>query len=335
MHVRYEQLLVLVTLAAFAAASTAAAAGVAVVWRKVDASGAGLSAAARARRLFALRLVPVTAGVLACAVSALAFLRHEPRATGETPEWILLASAALGALLVGASLVRVAARWSSTSRFLAAIERTATRVDRLPAIPAIPAMDVALPVWQLEIPFPLVALAGIRRPRLLIARRVLDQLPADELQVVLQHEIAHARRRDNVAGLLLSALPDVVGLADRWVGLDRAWRDAAEDAADDLATGTDDSARACLASAVVRVARMAQRQPVPAGPMLAFYSGESGESIERRVRRLTAGGPRRRASRPVALVAASVAFAAPALFLEAELLLGAHRAIEWLVHARL
>ena len=328
--VRYELLLILVTLAAFAAASTAAAAGLVLVWRRIDAGAPGLPAAARTTRLFALRLVPVVTGVLACAVSALAFLRHEPRTTGETPEWLLLGAAATGAALVAAALIRVAARCWSTSTFLAAIERTATRVSGVPAI------DVGLPVWQLDIPFPLVALAGIRRPRLLIARQVLEEIPADELRVVLRHEIAHARRRDNVAGLLMSALPDVLGLAGRSVGLDRAWRDAAEDAADDRATAGDASARACLASAVVRVAQLAHRQSAPAVPLLAFYSGETRESIGRRVRRLLDDEtPPRARAHPFGFVAAAAALVVPALLLETELLLGAHRAIEWLVNARL
>ena len=327
---RYELLLILVTLAAFAAAGTAAAAAVVLVWRRVDAAAPGRTAAARARRLFLVRLVPVATGLLACAVSALAFLRHEPRTTGETPEWLLLGAAATGAALAAAAVLRVAARWWSTSTFLAAVERTATRVS------GVPAMDVGLPIWQVEIPFPLVALAGIRRPRLLIARQVLEQIPADELQVVLQHEIAHARRRDNVAGLVLSALPDVLGLSQRWTGLERAWRDAAEDAADDRATRGDASARACLASAVVRVARLAQRESAPAVPLLAFYSGESAESISRRVRRLLAAAePPGRRAHPFAVLAAAAALVVPALLLEAELLLGAHRAIEWLVNARL
>ena len=93
-------------------------------------------------------------------------------------------------------------------------------------------------------------------PRLLVARRVLEQMPGDELQVIVKHELAHARQRDNVARLLLSALPDVLGLGHQWLGIERAWHEAAEDAADELATGDDAQARVCLASALVRVARM-------------------------------------------------------------------------------
>ena len=82
------------------------------------------------------------------------------------------------------------------------VERTATRVT----VPG-----VTLPTWQVDTAFPLVALAGIWRPSLLVARRVLEQIPDDELQVIVKHELAHARQRDNVAQLLLTAVPDVPG----------------------------------------------------------------------------------------------------------------------------
>ena len=82
--------------------------------------------------------------------------------------------------------------------------------------------------------------------------------------MIVRHELAHARQRDNVARLLLSGLPDVLSLGHQWLGIERAWQDATEDAADELATGDDAQARVCLASALVRVARMVGSQPVPA-----------------------------------------------------------------------
>lgn len=321
---RYEQLLILVTLSAFAAASPAVAATLALSWARMLPALARLAPARRARLLFALRTAPALAGAIACGVAVAAFLRHEPQSTVEPPGPLLLTASAIGAALLFTAMWSAGARCWSTRRFLRAANRAATRVT-LPG--------VALPAWQLETPFPLVALAGFWRPRLLIARSVLEQMPADELQAVLKHELAHARRRDNVSQLILSATPDPLRLAAR-LGVDRAWRQAVEDAADDLAAGDDPQARVSLASALVRVAKMTTRQPRPSIPLLAFHDGDS---IERRVRRLIDGTTaqpvvRSRARETVAAVACGTL----AAVLNADsILLAAHAVIEWMVNARL
>jgi hypothetical protein len=323
--VRYGPLLAIVTLAAYAAASSGAAAFIAVAWSRNVARLAALPAITRARLILAGRLGPAIVGALGCGVTLTAFLRHEPGAMIETPGWPLFVAAAFALILAGMSVALLIVRSWRTSRFFRAAERAARPVT-LPG--------VTLPAWQVETAFPLVALAGVWRPRLLIARRVLEQLPDDELQVVLQHELAHARQRDNVARWLVAGLPDALGLAEPWLGLERAWHDAAEDAADDLATRNDPPARARLASALVRVARMAGRQPHQAIPLLAFHKGES---IERRVRRLI-GAPVARSPVPARLaVFAAIAVLAAAFGLWANVnlvLLAVHRATEWLVNAR-
>jgi hypothetical protein len=323
---RYEQLLTLVTLAAFAASSTAAAVCIAVSWHRFTGTLSHVRSGTRARVLLALRAAPTMVAAIASAATILAFRRHEPAATMEIPGSILLAGASLGAGLAMIALWRAASRCWRTSRFLQAVESGATRVT----IPG-----VRLPVWQLDTEFPLVALAGICRPRLLVARRVLEQLPEDELHVVVRHELAHARRRDNVARLLLTALPDILIFAGKPLGLERAWDAAAEDASDDLATADDGRARVLLASALVRVARMASGHVPPAVPLLAFHSGES---VERRVRRLIDPVAARRDIAPfrAGLFSCAVLLGGWILFQTFDpLLLGVHDAIEWLVNARL
>jgi Zn-dependent protease with chaperone function len=321
---RYQQLMILVTLATFAAVSTAAAAGVALFWPGLAASLSRLSAATRARLLVVLRLAPVAVALLACAVTLLAFLRHEPHATVETPGDILIAGAAAGIGLAVMGLWRLIVRCRATFRFRRMAARTATRVT----IPG-----ASLPVWRLDAAFPLVALAGIWRPHVLIARCVLEQVPDNELQVILKHEIAHARRHDNLVRLLLTGLPDVLSLIQQRVGIERAWHETAEDAADDLATGDDAQRRVCLAAGLVQVARMAGGQVAPAVPLFAFHEGES---VARRVRRLLdAAQPR--SIPPILLVLMTVALTSTALGLWLRLdlvLLGVHHATEWLVNGR-
>ena len=72
---RYQQLMILVTLATFAAVSTLVAAGLTLFWPRLSASLSQLSAVTRARLLVALRLAPVAVAVLACVVTLLAFLQ--------------------------------------------------------------------------------------------------------------------------------------------------------------------------------------------------------------------------------------------------------------------
>jgi Zn-dependent protease with chaperone function len=320
---RYAQLISLVTLATFAASSTVAAVCIALSWLRLAPAVTHLASVPRARLIFLLRVAPTLVGLFAGGMTILAFLRHEPRSTAEIPGWILLAAAAVGAALFFSGVWRVIVRCWSTYGFLRTVERTATRID----VPT-----AGLPTWQLDTAFPLVALAGIWRPRLLIARCVLEQIPGDELQVVLRHELAHARQHDNVARLLLTGLPDVLTLAERWLGMERAWSEAAEDAADDLATGDDAEARVCLASALVRVAKLVGRQSAPSIPLFAFHRGES---VERRVRRLVdVAAPRSHAPSPPLRFTTIPLLVGALLLLSPSAVLLVHHAIEWLVNAR-
>jgi Zn-dependent protease with chaperone function len=319
---RYQQLMVLSALASFAAASTVAGVCIALTWRRL--ALATRTPVVRARALFALRIAPFVFGTLTSVLSVLAFQQYEPRSTAEAPGSILIALAVVGTGVLAAGLWRLCARCSTTYRFLRTIERTAVPVS-------VPGLQ--LPAWQVDTAFPLVAVAGLTRSRLLIARSVLAQMPGEELQVVVRHELAHARHRDNIVQLLLTAAPDLIGAAGLWQGLERAWREAAEEAADDFATGADAMARMNLASALVRVARLVGVHPSPRLPLLALHEGES---IERRVRRLVeaiepAGAPRLTA-RHTTLV---VAVAALTLLVTWEgALAHLHEVTEYLVNVR-
>jgi Zn-dependent protease with chaperone function len=321
---RYEQLLALVALTAFAAASTVACACVAATFQRVETALATRRSISRARALLLVRLTPVLAGTLACVLAMLAYLRHEPRTTEEIPGWLLIAGAVAGACLVVAGGRRAIERCWRTSRFLRLIDQAATPV----IVPG-----ATLPAWQADVEFPLLAVAGFWRPRLLIARQVLVQLPEDELAVAVQHEIAHARRRDNLSRLLFTALPDVLGLIEGRLGLARAWHEAVEDAADDFATQHEPEARLRLASALVRVASLAGDRPMPPVPLTAFHEGGS---TERRVRRLVGEAAR---PAPAALlpwrVAMAVSFGAASVVALTwnRALRAVHDAIEWLVNA--
>jgi beta-lactamase regulating signal transducer with metallopeptidase domain len=199
----------------------------------------------------------------------------EPRRADERIGAMLPALATLGALLVFSALVRLAITLARHRR-----EVRAWLVDAAPV--ALP--GVTIPSLLIDSQFPIVAVIGVFRPRLVIAKCVLDACTADELRAVLDHECRHIARGDNFRRTLLIALPDALGWLGAGKAIDLEWHDASEEVADE-APGNDrgDAGRVALASALIRVAKM-----VPSGgaveiPASALYRGEP---LERRVRRL-------------------------------------------------
>lgn len=118
---------------------------------------------------------------------------------------------------------------------------------------------------------------GVVRPRVLVSRAVADRLPADEFRAAVAHERAHIDRADPRWSACIALAGCAAPLtAGRWV---RVWREAAEEAADDIAACATDGPT--VARALVAVARMG----IAPSPGLAF----GGAGLERRVVRLLAG----------------------------------------------
>jgi Zn-dependent protease with chaperone function len=270
---RYYLLLVLIPAATFAFASLTAAAIAASVWPLIDRRTRRSGASVRARALAALRLAPVVLGALSALVLAGAFLRFEPAHTMEMPGLLLCAG---GTILLASCLsasVRIAraARASVTcSRLLrlgghAILRRDGTRI------------------WVLDSPYPVAAVIGIFRTRLLLSTRLTRECTETELDAIVKHERAHVRRRDNVVRAAMLYLPDPLLAFAAARQMETAWAAAAEEAADDAAAGDAYEPRTVLASALVRVAKMATA-PMPDWVSgLAFYEGQN---LENRVRRL-------------------------------------------------
>lgn len=247
---------------------------------------------------FARRLVPL-AGLLVgmLVLMAPAFLLHEPAQADERPGVIASALAAAGLLLVTSTVVRAARTFFATRRLVAEWSRDAEPI----ALPGQPA-----PAFVIAHAFPVVAIVGVWRPRLFIARRVLQVLTPDELQAVLAHEAWHLRTGDNVKRWLMACAP-TLGFRPLAARLEREWEEAMEIEADRGAGGALE-----LASALVKTARLA-----PAGadlrvPAAAFHGGGS---IARRIDRLVRGSRADRAAHPAlrVLTAAIAAVAAASL----------------------
>jgi hypothetical protein len=130
------------------------------------------------------------------------------------------------------------------------------------------------------------------RPRLFVAARVLDALTPDELDVSLRHELAHRRYRDNLKRVLAACAPDLLTLVGLSRRVDNRWRAEQEFAADATAVGDNQSHALSLASALVKVSRLAQ---VPEGarvPLLAGSHFYEGTLLAARIDRLlNAGSP--------------------------------------------
>ena len=293
---RYYVLLVLVSAGAFAVTASACAAIVATVWPALK-HRLPLAAAHRARRLALLRLAPVISGSAALAIVAATFLRYEPRDTTEVPGLFLLSSAALSLALV-----------MSASRRLATAARRARQCDQLLRACGSPqSRPDGHQVWIVETEYPVAAVMGVLRTRLLLSRRILAECTDAEVASVVRHELAHIQRRDNLVQAAMRFLPDPLAHTRTGRELQAAWSIAAEEAADDFAAH-DASERTDLAAALVRVAGMAQGRPPQWLPALTFFERHT---VESRVRRLLRPGPAAQGS--LRVVPAAVAIGAALL----------------------
>jgi hypothetical protein len=126
-----------------------------------------------------------------------------------------------------------------------------------------------------------VAVAGIFRSRIFVAREITEALSPDELRAALAHELAHVSSFDNLKQLLLK-----ITRAPRWLkalhSVDAEWTDASEIAADQeaLAEGTS---VLDLSSALIKVGRLSR--PLTGRELVASHlvPPTCGSALENRV----------------------------------------------------
>ena len=269
----FELRLLIVALAAFVWAGAAGTIVAGWLWRR--SSRQAVSAAERAARLLRLRLLPIGVGSSAATLGVISFLIYEPRHIDETTGWMLTSLAVVGAILIVMAACRSARIAVATRRAWRAWLETAAPLST---------DDLGVPAFAVTSAFPVVAVIGFWRPRLVIARSVLAACTRDELEAILRHERHHLERRDNLRRAVLSLVPDVFGLlpaSRRWL---RAWHEATEEAADDFARRASDAGGLVLAQALLKVARLTPSGAWAGGlPASTLYRGEN---LERRVRRL-------------------------------------------------
>jgi Zn-dependent protease with chaperone function len=228
-----------------------------------------------ARLLLLLRLAPAGLSLLMVAgLLAPSYLWLEPRAATEPIGWVCLAAAALGVAVWSLSITRALRAAGRSLRHIRHCQRTARKTWL---------GGEAAPVWLMEDPAPLVMLAGVLRSRLVISRKVVSALSAEQLAAVLRHERAHSRSRDNFKRLLVLLAPGVLPFFRGFSRLEQAWARVAEWAADDFAAAGDSHRSLTLAAALVRVARLGAAPPPP---VLVTSLMANGIDLSARVDRL-------------------------------------------------
>jgi beta-lactamase regulating signal transducer with metallopeptidase domain len=286
---------VVLTLASIGVAALLTSVVVALIWRTPEGA-----AAQRAGRLWRMRLLPAAVALATSVFVIIGLWRFEGRHNDEYVGWIVRLSAVVGAMFLMAIVARLVRMHLETRHLLSAWLNNATRFD-CPEVSGLPRLTV--PAYRIDTHFPVVAVVGIMRPTLVVDATVLDGCSPQELSAILAHEHGHLHRWDNLRRAVFAATPDLLAWTTIGPALRDAWREATEEAADDVAAATGEDARMHLAGALIHVARIAQCTDLAASstfratqlPASALYRGES---IERRVRRLLApdepGTPTRR-----------------------------------------
>ncbi len=208
------------------------------------------------RFLLLVRFLPlVGTAIVVLGVCLPSYLWLEPGATEENVGVAFIAFALCGASIWVFSVLR-AGRAVMASRKFARICRE-TRIESV-----ITRMN--LPVDVLDSDAPVIFLAGMFRPRLVLSSGVLRALSQQQLNSVFRHEEAHLASRDNFKRLLLLLSPEIFPFARISDSIDHAWSQFTEWAADDDASANNPGESLSLAESLVRVARMgAGPRPLP------------------------------------------------------------------------
>lgn len=267
-----------------------------------------------ANLLFTIRILPVFLASLATLGFVLpALLEFEPRSTGELVGWPLLALAILGGAVLMVMLVRAATILLST-RLVGAKWRRHSKKLRLE--------NTDVPVYCLEGAGTgsVLAVLGFLRPKIFVAKQIVETLTRAELMAAVEHEKAHVTSFDNLKQLVLK-----VTRIPRWLrvfsGADSAWINASEIAADETALASGISVLD-LSSALIKVAALSTHavvgKTVAASHLVPMESGSCLHARVDHLQKILAGynatretPPRNRAGKIVIpLVIAAIGYAA-------------------------
>jgi len=222
-----------------------------------------------ARFILALRLLPSSLALFAVTGLCIpSYLWLEPKGRREQVDlwcWVL---ALLCVWTLGISISR-ASRASRAALRYAWCCRQEGREVRL--------SEGSRPLLIVNSDAPLLAVAGVMRPRVVVSTGVLRELSSQQLDAALGHERIHLAARDNLKRLLMLLSPDALPFCRCLAPLEGAWTRFAEWAADDQAVAGDSRRSLSLASALVCVARMGLPMRPP-GLAICFVGDDTGLS---------------------------------------------------------
>jgi Zn-dependent protease with chaperone function len=285
-------------------------------WRPVASVMRRFSPRFAANLLFSLRIAPFFLAMSVTAIFVLpSFVLLEPRTVSErmadTP--LALSACCIALLIVG---FHSAARAQSlTSQAVTVWLREATPIGT----------NGTVPVYRIRPDVPALTVAGVCLPKVLVSNAAAALLTSQEMRTALRHELAHVRHRDNLKKLLFrfTIFPGMTGL-------ETAWSEFGEMAADDAAVSNAEDALD-LASALIKLSRL-----VPSFPdailTTALVQG-SKASINARVARLVAW-QEPDASQPALpwfVVPTGVGACVALIASYSSMLIDMHKVTEWLV----
>jgi len=274
----FELLGICLALAALLTLNALAAMLASALWGALRNRLEGWPAAARARLLFALRVFPsIIAAICVGALILPAYIAHEPRRSVEP------VGLKLGVLAVVSAAGLLLALWRGVAAWIAT--RSLVK-DWLRMAEPVSFDQVRIPAYRLRHQFPVIAIVGAIRPRLFIADHLFQSLTREEMAATIAHEGGHLAARDNLKRAALRACRDALTIFPCGAGLDRAWAEASEAAADEHAARGERAVALDLASALIKIARLVPEGVKPTMPASALLIGDDTDGISQRVRRL-------------------------------------------------
>jgi beta-lactamase regulating signal transducer with metallopeptidase domain len=266
---------------------------------------------------FALRMFPLAlAGLITAAFAVPSFLLLEPRSIVEPMGNIPLSLALLGSALAVFGLANAVLALRKASRTVSSWSDSAEEI----------ASPVPFPVLRIRRSVPALTAAGLLRPKILLSGSAEFLLNGNELRIALNHELAHIRRRDNFKKMLLRlvAFPGMRGL-------EAAWLEASEMAADDAAVSSTADALD-LAAALLKLSRLKADEPSP--DLTAALVHGHAAIINARVERLISWPERSESSLDLSaksILGVVLPMVAVFAMTYGSLLADVHRATEWLI----
>jgi Zn-dependent protease with chaperone function len=259
---------VTLSLSVFAVVYCVMSLGIVLTWGGLHRRVQGFLVQRLGNVLFTIRLLPLLLASLMTAAFAIpSFLLLEPRGIDEPMGGVPVALACLGTALV---------LWGFASAVLTLLRAWRTVLRWSKSAEPIPSA-ARFPVLRIRRSVPPLTAAGIFLPKILLSGSAEFVLNDNELRAGLKHELAHIRRRDNLRKLLLRfvAFPAMQGL-------DAAWIEASEMAADDDAVSSTSDALD-LAAALIKLSKLKwdESSPEVSAAMVQGHASLINTRIER------------------------------------------------------